>query len=170
MDPEELRIYQESLDSIPFHQTLGVALARIQPTVELTMTASDGLAGLGTALHGGALAALVDIAAGIEAGTKATGYDPLADGLVTIDTHLQFRAQPRTPTVTAEARLVQQVGTLLRIECSVTDGNGRLVAAAAVNSVVLPKRHRRRGVQLSEQMLAANALHESGAAPAASDG
>jgi uncharacterized protein (TIGR00369 family) len=150
-----MRVSQQALSSLPFHAATGITLVRLDPTVQMSMPVNDAVRGLGAPLHGGAIATLIDVAAGMAAATKADSYNPLEDGLVTLDMFLQFKGQPRSDVVVVEAVVIQQIAQLMRIECLVSDGGGRVIAQAAVSLLALPGRQKKKGVRITEEVQAA---------------
>lgn len=150
MNEEQSSLFQAALQSVPFHRFLGVKLLEIEPIVVIEMKVAVEVGGMATPLHGGAIASLVDVAGSFAAATQASDYRPTEDGLVTLDLHLQFRAQPRTAGVQASARLIQRLDNLLRVACDVTEsGADRCLATAAITYLVLPERLRRTGTALN---------------------
>jgi len=90
-------------------------------------------------LHGGAIATLIDVAAG-SCAARASGFDPLTQSLVTADLHVRYLGRPKTDTVVAQARLMRAGRMLIVVEIRVTDGLGNVIAFADFSSMVVPRR------------------------------
>jgi uncharacterized protein (TIGR00369 family) len=90
-------------------------------------------------LHGGAIATLVDVAAG-SCAARASGFDPLTQSLVTADLHVRYLGRPKGDTIVAEARLMRAGRMLIVVEIRVTDPGGNVIAFADFSSMVVPRR------------------------------
>jgi uncharacterized protein (TIGR00369 family) len=90
-------------------------------------------------LHGGALATLIDVAAG-SCAARASGFDPLVQSLVTADLHVRYLGRPKTDLVRAEARVMRAGRMLIVVECRVVDLEDNLVAFADFSSMIVGRR------------------------------
>ncbi len=114
-------------DDFPLHRTLGVKVeeaeggyARISlKTGPLTM------GGVGGSVHGGVLAALVDIVM-LQALMTALDDDDQPAG--TADLNLTYLRPALTERVIAEARILRKGKTLVTTEVSISDSDGKLCA------------------------------------------
>lgn len=117
----------ETFDAFPLHRALGVTLvergdgfARIAiATGPITM------GGVGGSVHGGVLAALVDIAMLAALGpTFGPGEQPMG----TADLNITYLRPALTATVYAEATVIRKGRSLAVTEVSIVDEQGRLCA------------------------------------------
>jgi uncharacterized protein (TIGR00369 family) len=90
-------------------------------------------------LHGGAIATLVDVAAGSCAG-RASGFDPLRESLVTADLHVRYLGRPKASPVRAEAHVVRSGHMLIVVEVRVLDPLDDLIASADFSAMVVARR------------------------------
>ncbi len=88
-------------------------------------------------LHGGAVAALVDQAAGTAA-ARAGGLDPARQTLVTVDLHVRYLGRARGAFVRARAEVLKVGRQIITVECRVTDEHGALVAAGDFSMMIVP--------------------------------
>jgi uncharacterized protein (TIGR00369 family) len=90
-------------------------------------------------LHGGALATLIDVAAGSCAG-RASGFDPFQNSLVTADLHVRYLGRPKAGPVRAVARLIRSGRMLIVVEVRVLDPLDNVIAAADFSAMVVERR------------------------------
>ena len=90
-------------------------------------------------LHGGAIATLIDVAAGSCAG-RASGFDHATQSLVTADLHVRYLGRPKGDTVRAEAKLVRAGRMLIVVEVRVLDSLDNLIATGDFSSMVVARR------------------------------
>ena len=90
-------------------------------------------------LHGGALATLIDVAAGSCAG-RAAGFDPFRESLVTADLHVRYLGRPKAGPVRAVARLIRSGRMLIVVEVRVLDPLDNVIAAADFSAMVVDRR------------------------------
>ncbi len=90
-------------------------------------------------LHGGAIATLIDVAAGTAA-ARGSGFEPGRQSLVTADLHVRYLGRPHGDTVYARAELLKAGRQLIVVDCKVTDAEERLIAAADFSMMIVPLR------------------------------
>lgn len=90
-------------------------------------------------LHGGAIATLIDVAAGTAA-ARGSGFEPGRQSLVTADLHVRYLGRPHGDTVYARAELVKAGRQLIVVDCRVTDAEDRVIAAADFSMMIVPLR------------------------------
>jgi uncharacterized protein (TIGR00369 family) len=125
----------------PLHRMLGLRFVDLgdDPGVIIEMpVAAPAFNGSGN-LHGGAIATLVDVAAGSCAG-RASGFDPFGQSLVTADLHVRYLGRPKGDPVRAEARLVRSGHMLIVVEVQVLDPLDNLIAVADFSAMVVARR------------------------------
>lgn len=121
---------------LPLHDYLGIELTGLRPAaVEVALT--DRTRSLASPLHGGVVATLVDVVAGVAAATSGA-VDITRYGLVTARLDIDYRAQPKGDTVRAEAEISEVEHRTVRADCAVTDSGGRNLATAGVRLRLLP--------------------------------
>ncbi|MGY1711936.1 PaaI family thioesterase [Geodermatophilus sp. SYSU D00758] len=121
---------------LPLHDHLGIELVGLDP-VRVDLPLTDRTRTATGPLHGGALAALVDVAGNVAAATSGA-VDVTRSGLVTARAEIDFRGQPAGRRVRAEAGVLEAVRRTVRTTVEVRDEGGRLVGRAVVTSRVLP--------------------------------
>lgn len=132
-------LIEAGLGTMEFHKLLGLEVVRIEPPeVELAINKSESTIGLGSTLHGGAALSLIYVTTGAAIAVGSSRYDPLSDGLHTLDMAIEFRAAPRTTRWTATARITQEIGDVIRVSCTVMDNGGYTLAIARSTSLVVP--------------------------------
>ncbi len=96
-------------------------------------------------LHGGAIATLVDVAAG-SCAARASSFDPLQHSLVTADLHVRYLGRPKGSPVRAEARVMRAGRMLIVIEVRVLDPLDNVIAFADFSAMVVARREPLDGV------------------------
>ena len=132
VNPALARLIEQVLLGSPLAARLGIALDTLEPErVVLRMPFSPDNVTVGSVVHGGAIATLVDIAG---AAASASGAGPDTRGGATSSLTLSYLAPADGADLAAEARVIQRgrSGTVSDIE--VRDPGGRLVAKALVTS------------------------------------
>lgn len=92
-------------------------------------------------LHGGAIATLIDQAAGTVA-ARAGNLDQSTHVLVTVDLHVRYLARAQGERVYAHAEVIKAGSRLITVECKVTDDQGRLVASSDCGMMIVPRSDR----------------------------
>ncbi len=90
-------------------------------------------------LHGGAIATLIDVAAGTAA-ALGSGFRPGQQSLVTADLHVRYLGRPHGQVVYARAEVLKAGRQLIVVECLVTDGEERLIASADFSMMIVALR------------------------------
>lgn len=127
-------------NEMPLHRLLGLRFVEMDDgavVMEMPVRA-EAFNGSGN-LHGGAIATLIDVAAG-SCAARASGFDPLTQSLVTADLHVRYLGRPKGDTVRAEARLVRAGRMLIVVEVRVVDNLGNIVATGDFSSMVVARR------------------------------
>jgi uncharacterized protein (TIGR00369 family) len=141
-DPDAHALFREAFRKTPLHELLSLRFAEPEPTdgtviIEMDV-APPAFNGSGN-LHGGAIATLVDVAAGSCAG-RASAFDPLAQSLVTADLHVRYLGRPKAGPVRAEARPMRAGRMLIVVEVRVLDALDNLIAFADFSAMVVERR------------------------------
>ena len=141
-DPASVETLRAAFTNTPLYAFLGLRFVEPSPvegTIVVEMpVAGPAFNGSGN-LHGGALATLVDVAAGSCAG-RASGFDPFRESLVTADLHVRYLGRPKASPVRAEARVVRSGHMLKVVEVRVLDSLGNLIASADFSAMVVTRR------------------------------
>ena len=125
-------LIEEVLIGSSLARRLGIALTRLEPDrVVLALPFRADNATVGTIVHGGAIATLIDVAG---AAASASGAGPEAKGGATSSLAISYLAPADHVPLTAEARVVQRGRTQTVSDVDVRDHAGRLVAKALVTS------------------------------------
>lgn len=90
-------------------------------------------------LHGGALATLIDVAAGTAA-ARGSGFEHGKQSLVTADLHVRYLGRPHGDMVFARAEVLKKGRQLVIVECRVTDVEDRIIASADFSMMIVPLR------------------------------
>lgn len=121
---------------LPLHDYLGLELTGLAPAVvEVGLT--ERTRSLQTALHGGVIATLADVAANIAAATSGA-VDITCYGLRTTRLELDYRASPHGGRVRAEADVVDIGRRTVHARCVTTDDEQRVVATALLTIRLVP--------------------------------
>jgi uncharacterized protein (TIGR00369 family) len=138
--PEYLDYLRNAFLEVPLHKLLDFRFVEMeagQVVVEMPVR-PEAFNGSGN-LHGGALATLIDVAAG-SCAARASGFDPMTQSLVTADLHVRYLGRPKTDLVRAEARLMRAGRMLIVVEVRVVDLEENLVAFADFSSMIVGRR------------------------------
>lgn len=136
-----IELLREAHSSTPLHKLLGLQfVGGDDPAVVIVEmpVASGAFNGSGN-LHGGAIATLVDVAAG-SAAARAGTFRPGENTLVTADLHVRYLGRPKGTVVRAEARVMRAGRQLVVVECRVTDDLDNLIAVADFAGMIVPLR------------------------------
>jgi uncharacterized protein (TIGR00369 family) len=90
-------------------------------------------------LHGGAIATLIDVAAGTAA-ARGSGFRHGEQSLVTADLHVRYLGRPHGDMVYAHAEVIKVGRQLVIVDCRVTDVEDRLIATADFSMMIVPIR------------------------------
>ncbi len=121
--PDRARTFAES----PLYKALGLTLDEVRPGFARVRmaTSSFTLGGIGGSVHGGLLAALVDIAM-LEAQMPILAPGDRAAG--TADLNITYLRPALTPFIYADATVVRKGRQLIVTEVNIVDDQGRLCA------------------------------------------
>lgn len=124
----------------PLHELLGLEFVEIgERHAVLSMPVRPEAFNSTGNLHGGAIATLIDVAAGTAA-ARGSGFEPGRQSLVTADLHVRYLGRPHGDTVYARADVVKAGRQLIVIDCRVTDPEHRIIAAADFSMMIVPLR------------------------------
>jgi uncharacterized protein (TIGR00369 family) len=90
-------------------------------------------------LHGGAIATLIDVAAGTAA-ARGSGFEPGRQSIVTTDLHVRYLGRPHGDMIYARADLLKAGRQLIVVDCRVTDVEDRVIASADFSMMIVPLR------------------------------
>lgn len=139
-DPELVRLMRDHMPDSPIQRLLGlrfVTLGSDRVVVEMPVR-EEAFNSTGN-LHGGAIATLIDVAAGTAA-ALGSRFRPGIESIVTADIHVRYLGRPKTDSVRAEARVLRAGRQLTVVECQVADEDGNMVAIADFSSMLVPRR------------------------------
>lgn len=124
----------------PLHDLLGLELVEIgEEHAVLSMPIRSQAFNSTGNLHGGAIATLIDVAAGTAA-ARGSGFEPGRQSLVTADLHVRYLGRPHGDVVYATARVLKAGRQLIVVECRVADIEERVIAAADFSMMIVPLR------------------------------
>jgi uncharacterized protein (TIGR00369 family) len=129
---DEVRsLVAHAIGASPLARRLGLAVASIEPDrVRIRLPFDAGNTTLGDLVHGGAIAALVDVAA--TAVAWSTPDLPASPQGTTIGFTVNFVAAARGCDLTADARIVRRGRQITVCDVDVLDPSGTTVARALV--------------------------------------
>lgn len=135
-DADAMAQINREFDTHPLHRRMGLQISQIRPHCVVTMELSDEVRGsMPGTVHGGMLSTLADV-------TCATAlwdsFDPSSEVPVTTDMHVRYYRQPRSGPVKAEGRVVHDGRRLRSVECSVVDGEDRILIRATATYMIVP--------------------------------
>ncbi|KAB2352177.1 PaaI family thioesterase [Actinomadura rudentiformis] len=126
--------------STPLHELLGLEIVEIGDShALLSMPVREQAFNSTGNLHGGAIATLIDVAAGTAA-ARGSGFEPGKNSLVTADLHVRYLGRPHGDQVYARAEVLKAGRQLVIVECRVTDVEDRIIAAADFSMMLVPLR------------------------------
>ena len=115
----------------PYVAHLGMQLTDIQPgAATLTLPFSDSLVTIGTIVHGGAIASLIDTAAMVAAWSGAE-VPPKARG-TTVNLSVAYLAAAEKEDLRAVARVLRRGRSLIYLDVEVSSASGNAVAKGLV--------------------------------------
>ncbi|HSO94613.1 MAG TPA: PaaI family thioesterase [Acidimicrobiia bacterium] len=146
---EALEAFRDAFTRTPLHRLLGLRFSEPPgldaPTVTIEMPVDKPAFNGSGNLHGGAIATLVDVAAGSCAG-RASNFDPRVHSLVTADLHVRYLGRPKGSPVRAQAQLMRSGRMLIVVEVRVLDPFDNLIAVADFSAMVVARREPLEGV------------------------
>lgn len=136
-----IELLRAAHSSTPLHQLLRLNFVNGDDpsAVIVEMPVAPGAFNGSGNLHGGAIASLVDVAAG-SAAARAGTFRPGENTLVTADLHVRYLGRPKGTIVRAVARVMRAGRQLIVVECHVTDDLGNLIAFADFAGMIVPLR------------------------------
>ena len=136
-----IELLRAAHSSTPLHQLPGLNfVSGADPAVVIVeMPVAPGAFNGSGNLHGGAIASLVDVAAG-SAAARAGTFKPGENTLVTADLHIRYLGRPKGTVVRAEARVLRAGRQLIVVDCRVVDDLGNLIAFADFAGMIVPLR------------------------------
>ena len=141
MSDDLLALVRERTQTNRFWRHLGVEVEDAAPgRVRLRVPIRDELCNAaGAPVHGGVLSALVDMAVG---GALATLHEAAEGGVgqTTLDLNVSFMGSATRGAVVAEGRILKRGRTIAFGEATVTDAEGRLLAAGRATYMILGPR------------------------------
>ncbi len=115
----------------PYVAHLGMQLTDIQPGVAtLTLPFADSLVTIGTIVHGGAIASLIDTAAMVAAWSDAE-VPPKARG-TTVNISVAYLAAAEKEDLRAVARVLRRGRSMIYLDVEVSSASGNAVARGLV--------------------------------------
>ena len=131
-DPGPARLVTEVLMGSALAQRLGIALDTLEPNrVVLRMPFRADNVTVGSIVHGGAIATLIDVAG---AAASASGAPPGVKGGATSTLTVSYLAPADGVDLSAEARVIQRGRSQTVSDVEVRDPAGRLLAKGLVTS------------------------------------
>lgn len=120
-------LFKQFMEASPFPKVVGLSLDEIEEDrVVMSMPFRDELVTIGTVVHGGAIATLIDTTATAAAWATPTPPENLRG--TTVGLNVSYVAAADSADLRAEARVIKRGRNLSFIDVDVTDGEGKLVA------------------------------------------
>jgi uncharacterized protein (TIGR00369 family) len=138
---ELMRYLRDTLQTTPLHKLLGIRMVPVDEPGKVVVempVAPEAFNGSGN-LHGGAIATLVDVAAG-SCAARASNFEPGMNTLVTADLHVRYLGRPKGDVVRAEAKVMRAGRQLTVIEVRVLDPHDNVIAFADFSAMLVPRR------------------------------
>jgi uncharacterized protein (TIGR00369 family) len=139
---DELMEYLRSTFALtPLHRLLGIRMVQTDEPGKVVVempVAPEAFNGSGN-LHGGAIATLVDVAAG-SCAARASNFEPGKNTLVTADLHVRYLGRPKGDVVRAEAKVMRAGRQLTVVEVRVLDPHDNVIAFADFSAMLVPRR------------------------------
>ncbi|MDL4777819.1 MULTISPECIES: PaaI family thioesterase [Thermomonosporaceae] len=141
LPPDEQAAVRATLrHATPLHDLLGLEVVEIGDRhAVLSMPVREQAFNSTGNLHGGAIATLIDVAAG-SAAARGGGFEPGRQSLVTADLHVRYLGRPHGEEVFARAEVLKAGRQLVIVDCRVTDAEDRIIAAADFSMMLVPLR------------------------------
>jgi uncharacterized protein (TIGR00369 family) len=128
------------LHETPLHGLLGIEIVELGSAHAILSMPVRAQAFNSTGnVHGGAIATLIDVAAGTAA-ALGSGFQPGKQSLVTADLHVRYLGRPHGDVIYARAQVLKAGRQLIVVECRVTDGEDRVIAAADFSMMLVALR------------------------------
>jgi uncharacterized protein (TIGR00369 family) len=124
-------IIRQFLPTSPYVGHLGIRLVDMQPDMAiLTLPFTDSLITIGTTVHGGAIASLIDTAAMVAAWSDTTMPDNLRG--TTVGLTVTYLAPAEQEDIQATARVLQRGRSLVYLDVEVQGISGKRIAKGLV--------------------------------------
>ena len=124
-------IIRQMLPTSPFVGHLGIQLTDMQPDMaKLTLPFTETVVTIGTTVHGGAIASLIDTAAMVAAWSGAT-FSGAPRG-TTVGLTVNYLAAAQHEDIQATARVLRRGRNLVYLDVEVHNASGTLVAKGLV--------------------------------------
>lgn len=137
---EERERMRAALHDTPLHSLLGIEIVELGAKHSiLSMPVREQAFNSTGNLHGGAIATLIDVAAGTAA-ALGSGSHLGKQSLVTADLHVRYLGRPHGDVVYARAEMLKAGRQLIVVECRVTDGEERVIASADFSMMIVALR------------------------------
>jgi uncharacterized protein (TIGR00369 family) len=125
--------------STPVHEFLDIRIVEIGPDYAvLSMPVRPQALNRNGTIHGGVLATLMDVSAGVSASRHVQANRPDAV-LVTSDLHIRYLKRHRGDMLLSRAHNVQVGNTVVVVECQILDED-RVVAVGDLSMMVIDRR------------------------------
>ena len=133
-------IRNELRRNTPLHHLLALEIVEIgERHAVISMPVREEAFNSTANLHGGAIATLIDVAAGTAA-ARGSGFRPGEESLVTADLHVRYLGRPNGDVVHAHAEVIKAGRQLVIVECRVKDPENRIIASADFSMMIVPLR------------------------------
>jgi uncharacterized protein (TIGR00369 family) len=124
-------IIRQFLPTSPYVGHLGIQLTAMQPgAAALTLPFADNLVTIGTIVHGGAIASLIDTAAAVAAWSDAEVPKNVRG--TTVNLTVTYLAPAEKEDLEAVARVLRRGRTLVYLDVEVSSASGRAIAKGLV--------------------------------------
>lgn len=124
-------LIRQFLPTSPYVGHLGIQLITLEPGVaELSLPFASPLVTIGTIVHGGAIASLIDTAAGVAAWSDA--QVPTKVRSTTVNLTVTYLAPAEQEDLQAVARVLHRGRTLVYLDVEVRSTSGRAIAKGLV--------------------------------------
>lgn len=138
--PAYLDYLRNAFREVALHKLLDLTFVEMgEGVVIVEMPVRPGAFNGSGNLHGGAIATLVDVAAG-SCAARASGFDPMKESLVTADLHVRYLGRPKGDVVRAVARVMRAGRQLIVVEVHVLDTTEAVIAFADFAAMIVPRR------------------------------
>lgn len=138
--PPSLEYLRGVFREVALHDLLALSFVEMgDDVVVVEMPVQAGAFNGSGGIHGGAIATLVDVAAG-SCAARASGFDPATQSLVTADLHVRYLGRPKGDAVRAEARLMRAGRQLIVVEIRVLDTLDNVIAFADFAAMIVARR------------------------------
>ena len=137
--PDPTDAHVRRITDVDLHRLLDLRLVSIEEPVAVEMPVAPAALNSSGNLHGGAIATLIDVSAGLAAAI-GSGFDPGRNSIVTADLHVRYLGRPKTDTVRATSHVLRAGRQLVVVECRVTDGDDNTIAVADFSMMIVPHR------------------------------